>query len=202
MESFVSKASSRRSSHGTVSTSSTACLVDSDTRTMPGRRVVTAMWLGNLSCRSRSTSSCQSLAEVRMPADVLPAGVACSPALTKAMDFLEGRNCFAHTSPVLMASAMVLRTWSCLHRYRPSPSALVQQLRMCSRVPHLEHNGHAGVSAIPHVCRFDGLGSLNEELNVVRLSFRELSPRDFPLNRALPSCPSSLLPHSHCPARS
>ena len=160
LESFLSKASSKRSSHGTVNSSSTACLVDSDTRTMSGRRVVTAIWLGNFSWLSRSTNNCQSLADIRMPADdVLLAGVGLSPALTKVMVFLEGRNCLAHASPPLIASAMVLRTWSCLHLYRPSPSALVQQLRMCSRVPRLEHSGHAGVSAMPHVCRFDRLGS-------------------------------------------
>ena len=83
-----------------------------------------------------------------MPADdVLLAGAAESPALTKAMVFLVGGNCFDQTSPVLMASAMVFRTWSYLHLYSPSPSALVQQQRMCSRVPRSEHNGHADVSA-------------------------------------------------------
>lgn len=35
------------------------------------RKVVVVIWLGNFSCRSRSTNSCQSLAEVKMPADVL-----------------------------------------------------------------------------------------------------------------------------------
>lgn len=112
LESFLSKASS---SHWTVSSSISACLVDSDMRTMSGRRVVTAMWLWNFSCRSRSTISCQSLAEFRMPADVLLAVIACSPALTKAMVLLKGQDCFAHTSPALMASAIVLRTWSCLN---------------------------------------------------------------------------------------
>ncbi|XP_061880329.1 zinc finger protein 569-like [Entelurus aequoreus] len=53
LESFLSKASSRRSSHGTVSSCSTACFVDSDTRTMSGRRVV-AIWLGNFHWFSRS----------------------------------------------------------------------------------------------------------------------------------------------------
>ena len=130
-----------------------------------------------------------------MPAEVLLAGVGLSPALTKAMVFLEGRNCFAHASPALMASAMVLRTWSCLHLYRPSPSALVKQLRMFSRVPRLEHSGHAGVSAMPHVCRFDGL-------DAVRLGFPKLSPCHFPFNRILPSRQSSLLLHSHCLAGS
>src|SRR4029434_3185474 len=57
LESFLSKASSKRSSHGTVSSSSTAFLVDSDTRTMSGRRVVTAIWLGDFRSRSQCTRS-------------------------------------------------------------------------------------------------------------------------------------------------
>jgi len=84
------------------------------------------MWLGNVSCYSRSTNSSQSLAEVRIPAGDLLTEPDCSPALTKTKVFLEGQNCFAHTSPMLIALAMVLRTWSCLHQYRPSPSAVVQ----------------------------------------------------------------------------
>ncbi len=159
LASFLSKASSRRSSQGTVSSNRTTCLVDSDKRTMSGLKVVVTMWLGNLSCCSRSTNSCQSLAVARMPADVFAAGLGCSPALIKVMACLEGRERLAHSTPTAMASAMAFSTWSCLHLYLPSPSAFGQQLRICSNVPRLEHSGHAGDSTLPHMWRFDGLGS-------------------------------------------
>jgi len=152
LESFLSKASSKQSSHGSVSSSSTTCFVVSHTRTI-------SLLLGNFSCHLRSTKCCQSLTEVRMPADLLLAGIGCSPSLTKVMACLEYQDHFTHPTPALMASAMVFRTLSCLHRYHPSPSAFVQQLRMCSRVPRLEHSGHAGDSTLPHMYRFDGLGS-------------------------------------------
>lgn len=42
----------------------------------------------------------------------------------------------------LIASVMDLRTWSCLHRYQPSPNGLEQLLRMCPNVPILDHRGH------------------------------------------------------------
>ena len=61
--------------------------------------------------------------------------------------------CWLPLIPLLIASAMDLRTWLCLHRYRPSPSALEQLLRMCSSVPIFEHRGHAGVSILPHMHR-------------------------------------------------
>jgi len=54
--------------------------------------------------------SCQSLAEVRMPADVTLPGIGCSPALTMPMACLERQGCFAHSTPALMASAVVFRT--------------------------------------------------------------------------------------------
>lgn len=58
-----------------------------------------------------------------------------------------------------MASTMVFRAWSCLHRYLPSPNVFKQQLRMCSRFPRLEHSGYADGSTLPYMWRFDGLGS-------------------------------------------
>jgi len=74
-------------------------------------------------------------AVARIPADVFAAGLGCSPALTKAMACLEGREHLAHSTPLAIASAMAFSTWSCLHLYLPSPSAFEQQLRMGSRVP-------------------------------------------------------------------
>jgi len=59
---FFSKASSIQSCQGTVNSSRTTCLVISDTKTMSGLSVVTAMFSGNLSCFPRSTFSCQSCA--------------------------------------------------------------------------------------------------------------------------------------------
>lgn len=99
-KSFLSRAFFKQSSHGTVSSSSTACLVKSDTKTMSGHRVVAAIRLGNFIC--------QSLAEARMPADVLLAGFGCSPTL--AMACLEGCDHFFHSTPALIATAMVFRT--------------------------------------------------------------------------------------------
>lgn len=128
-------------------------------RTMSDHRLVTTVCPGNYNCCSRSTSSCHSLADVRMPANVFLAGVGCSLALTKAIVFLEDWNHFIHTSPVLMALVVVLRIWSCLKQYHPSLSVPVQQLRKCFRVPHLKHNMHFSVSAMLPVCRFYGLGS-------------------------------------------
>lgn len=58
-----------------------------------------------------------------------------------------------------MASTMVFSAWSYLYRYLPSPNAFKQQLRMCSRVPCLEHSGYADDSTLLHMWRFNGLGS-------------------------------------------
>lgn len=88
-------------------------LVNSDRRMMSGLKVVVMVLLGNFSCLSWSTSSCQSLAEARIAANVFAEGLSCSPAL--------------------IASAMAWRTWLSPHQYQPSASAVVQQLRMCSR---------------------------------------------------------------------
>ena len=148
LESFLSKASSRRSSHGTVSSSSTACLVDSDTKIMSRHRVVTAIWLVNFSWCSRSTSNCQlQTSGTWIPADdVLQAVVVVSQLWQRRwFSYWGGENYLDQTGPVLMASAMVFRTWSYLHLYHTSPNALLQQQRMCSRVPRLEDNEHAGV---------------------------------------------------------
>lgn len=55
---FRSKASSIRSSHGTVSSSMTTFFVASDTRMMSGLSEVLTICWGNLSCLPRSTDSC------------------------------------------------------------------------------------------------------------------------------------------------
>lgn len=103
LESSLSKASFRQSSHGTVSYRITTGLVPLIQGRYQDGGWVTAMLLGNLSCFTRFTRSCQSLAEVRMPAGAFFAGATCSAVLTKVIVFFEGHNCFAHASPVLMA---------------------------------------------------------------------------------------------------
>lgn len=65
LESFLS---SKHSSHGTVSSSSTTCLVVSDTRSISSCTVVAGMWLENFDCLWRSSTRSRFLAEVRMPA--------------------------------------------------------------------------------------------------------------------------------------
>ncbi len=59
------------------------------------------------------------------------------PSLMKWMVLAVVWVCQLSLIPLLIASAVDLRTWSCLHRYPPSPSALEQLLRMCSNVPTL-----------------------------------------------------------------
>ena len=204
LESFLSKASSKQSSHGTVSSSSTACLVDSDTRTMSDRRVVTAIWLGNFSWCSRSTNNCQSLADVRMPAEVLLAGVGLSPALTKAMVFLEllcpCQSCADGFSNGLEDLVM------------PPPVPTISKCP-CIATEDVFQGSSLGTQwacwclcyapcvqiwrAWKHV-----IHCLDEEFDAVRLGFPKLSPGHFPFNRILPSRPSSLLLHSHCLAGS
>lgn len=51
----------------------------------PAAMMVAAIWLENFSCCLKSTNSCPSLAEIRIPTDVLLVGIGCSPALTKVM---------------------------------------------------------------------------------------------------------------------
>lgn len=124
------KASLKQSSHGTVISSRTACLVDSDTRTIASGRVVAAVWLGSFSCCSRSANSCQFLAEVREPGDVLLVDFGWFPGLR--VVYLEGLERLARSAPALIAPVMVSRTWSCLKQFCPLPKAFVQQLRMFS----------------------------------------------------------------------
>lgn len=77
--------------------------MDSDIRAMCGRRVVTVIWLGNFSYLSRSTDNCQYLAEARMLADFLLVHLGFSPALTKSILYLEGRDLSALSTPALIA---------------------------------------------------------------------------------------------------
>lgn len=76
-------------------------------RTMPGHKVADAMLLGNWAVAVQG-NCCQSLEEARIPVDAT--GSTCFPALTKAMTCLEEQEHLAHSSPVLMASAMAFTT--------------------------------------------------------------------------------------------
>lgn len=67
-----------------------------------------------------------------MPSDALLVGYGCSPAPTKAMALLEGQHWFVHSTPVLIASAMVSSTWLCPHLYYKCLCAAAEDLFHCS----------------------------------------------------------------------
>lgn len=50
---------------------------------------------------------------------------------------------------ILIASAGLQDLINLIHLHGPSPSALVQLLKMCSRVPRLEHNGKQVILLCP-----------------------------------------------------
>lgn len=62
LASFLSKASSKQSSQGMVSSDTSTCLVNSEWRTISGLRVVLTTCLGNLRWHSRSICNCQPFA--------------------------------------------------------------------------------------------------------------------------------------------
>lgn len=107
------------------------------------------MWLGNFSYCSRTINNSQFIGQDS--GRCFAVGLGCSPDLMKVMTFLEGWEGLLHP-------------WSCLRRYRPSPRAFKQLLRMCSRVLCSEQSGHAGESSLPHKCKFDGLRSTSAHL--------------------------------------
>ncbi len=113
---FRSNVSSIWSFQGTVNSSSTTCLDDSENKTMSGLSVVLAMVSVNLSCLPRSTFSCQSRAVARSPpAEFLLCG-GFSPALTNASERCAGSWCLLTEILVLMVPAITLSTWSWCHR--------------------------------------------------------------------------------------
>lgn len=64
----------------------------------------------------------------------------------------------------------------------------------CSRVPCLEHRGHAGVSTLVHICRLDGLGRTSYTAwirNLIRWGSALIAQLTWTL---LPSWPSPPLP--------
>ena len=67
--------------------------------------------------------------------------------------------CFLALIALVTSFAITLSTWSWRQRYRPSPKAFGQLLRICCKDPFLAHSWQLGVSIFPHICRFVGLGN-------------------------------------------
>lgn len=127
----------------------TMFLVLSETRRMSGLRVVLTTCWRNQSCFSRSTESCQSWADARVPA-----GAFSPPAFAEQL-----QHVVLHTRlQLLMASAIGFSTWLWHQVYQPWPSAVGQELRTCSSVPFPGHSWQFGVSTFPQAKGFAGLG--------------------------------------------
>ena len=67
--------------------------------------------------------------------------------------------CLLALIALVTSFAITLSTWSWRQRYRPSPKAFGQLLRICCKDPFLVHSWQLGVSIFPHMCRFVGLGN-------------------------------------------
>lgn len=111
----------------------------------------------------------------------------CSPALSKVMACYGARNCFVHSTLVLISSETVFRIWSCLHCSFSAPSGCTPG---CLTVTML----------LTLLCAiFADLTDLDlakSSLPGWGIGWSQLSkaqPRSH-----LPSWPSSLLRHSHC----
>ncbi|KAG7513687.1 hypothetical protein JOB18_014261 [Solea senegalensis] len=94
-----------------------------------------------------------------------------------AFDLVEGLTCsvkinglFACLIPVSVDSTAVFTTWSCLHVYLPSSSALVQQLKLS----HLEQSRQTGTSASHQKWIFYGLGIMDH----LSEEFDQVAPRE------------------------
>ncbi len=127
----------------------------------PGWRLsmVWVMCAGIFSCLFRSTVNDQSRAVKSKPTKSFFL-IDCSPFLTNVIILVVTLTFLLSPIP-LIASAMALRTWSCLQRYWPSPGAQEQLLSICSRVPVLEYRGHDGVSTLPQTNKLSGLGRMS-----------------------------------------
>ncbi len=153
-------ASSILSSQGTVSSIRATCLVAWDQSTISGRRLVTAISSGNLSCLLRSTLISQSSAVPRIP-EHLSSLPAFSPGLRKPMKrgplswTLVLFRFLSFSSP----SASCASTWSWRHLNLPSVRPARQDDRMCSRFAGLLHCAQEGSSVSLHLWRFVGVGS-------------------------------------------
>ena len=81
-----------------------------------------------------------------------------SPAFTKLICFNLFPGWWLLALIALVTSfAITLSAWSWRQRYRPSPKAFGQLLRVCCKDPSLAHSWQLGVSLFPHMCRFVGI---------------------------------------------
>ena len=145
------------SSQGTVNSISTTCLVLLDQRTISGLRLTLVISSGNLSCFFRSTRISQSLAMVKIPL-LLVSATPASPALRKWINQGAIECCLGFFLACSIPTAIWARIWSCRHRNFPSARLERHKERTCSRLAGLPQSVQLGLSANPHVCRFDGVG--------------------------------------------
>ena len=172
------------------------CFVLSECNIRSGLSDVTAICLGNFSWVSRSTVNCQSSAEDNRFVFSLLFRCIFSPAFTKLICFNFPGWCLLALIALVTSFAITLSTWSWRQRYRPSPKAFGQLLRICCKDPFLAHSWQLGVSIFPHMCRFVGLGNtLYTDLMRNRISLNP--PTIWPCNPfflyILPPCPGSLV---------
>ena len=118
------------------------------------------MCLRNFSWVSRSSINCQSSAEDNRFVFSFLFLCIFSPAFMKLIcfNFFPGWWLLALIA-LVTSIAITLSAWSWRRRYRPSPKAFGQLLRICCKDPFLAHSWQLGVSLFPHVCRFVGLGN-------------------------------------------
>ena len=143
----------------TVSSQIMHYFVLSECNIRSGLSDVTAMCLGNFSWISKSTVNCQSSAEDNRFVFSLLFLCIFSPAFTKLICFNFPGWCLLALIALVTSFAITLSTWSWRQRYRPSPKAFGQLLRICCKDPFLAHSWQLGVSIFPHMCRFVGLGN-------------------------------------------
>lgn len=126
---------------------------------------------GNFNCLSRSTFNCQCQAEENKQVDDLRTEVEFSTVLMKYIVFVSGLQPHRWLlRPPLWLISQVLghfSTRTSLHQ------VLSDALRMCFSIPFLVQSGYIGVSLIPQVCMFAGLGSTSYTdctRNLIRLA--------------------------------
>ncbi len=162
------------------------------------------MCVGIFSYLSRSTVIAQSRAVESKPTEqFFDAFSGFCPTLMKGMALAVAWVCRLSLIPLLIASAMDLRTWSCLHRYRPSPSSCSG----CVLMSLLWNKGGMQVFLFCPICTgWMDLGGhhrpLNQELDPLGVPLPDVLPSDTPLHRLLPLHPGTLLQHGHFSAGS
>ena len=159
---FLSLARVIYSSHDTVSSQIMHCSVLSECNIWSGLSDVTAMCLGNFSWVPRSTVNSQSSAEDNRFVFSLLILCIFSPAFTKLICFNFPGWCLLALIALVTSFAITLSTWSWRQRYRPSPKAFRQLLRICCKDPFLAHVDNWGSLSSP-ICA-GSLGSVTHTL--------------------------------------